>query len=82
MNILIDTEEKRLPAAVAFVQKQMEELDREIRSCDYYEDPHGELVYAPGSYVEEKRQLQSERDRWQTMLNILTIKTPATVLDW
>ena len=81
MTILIDTEAKRLPAAVKFATDKLEELDREIRSCDYYEDPHGNPVYAPGSYAEEKRQLKSERDRWQTMLNILTIKTPATVLD-
>jgi len=82
MNIVIDTEEKRLPAAIAFVKERIEDLDREIRSCDYYEDPNGELVYQPNCYAEEKRQLQSERDGWQTMLNVLTIKPPAVVVDY
>jgi len=82
MNYLIKAEENRLPAAVQFVTQRMEELNREIKSCDYYEDPHGNMVYAPGSYAEEKHQMQSEKNHWQTMLNILTVKPPATVLDY
>ena len=79
---VIKAETDRLPAAIDFAKQKLDELNAEIRGCDYIEDVNGNPVYAPGSYAAEKRELIAERNRWQTMYNILTVKTPASVLDW
>lgn len=82
MTISVKTESERLNEAVMFVKAKLEDIDRSIKECDYYEDVNGNLVYAPGSYAEEKREYQKERDNWDIMLNILTRKAPFSMCDW
>lgn len=80
--ITVKTEAERKPAAIAFVKSQLEELERNIKECDYVEDVSGNLIYEPGSYPEEKREYQHEKRQWEIMLDILTNEAPFTMLDW
>lgn len=57
--------------AIKYAQKQIEDLDRKISECDYYEDVNGNFVYAPGSYAEEKRQYVNDRECWENILTVL-----------
>lgn len=78
----INTEADRLPAAITYTRGRIEALTADIAGCDYTEDVNGRLEYAPGSYAEEKRDLERERRTWEIMLDILTRETPTHVLDW
>ena len=80
--ITVKTEAERKPAAIAFVKGQIEELDRNIRECDYVEDVSGNLIYEPGSYPDEKHEFQHTRRQWEIMLNLLTNEPPFSMLDW
>ena len=80
--ITVKTEADRIPAAVAYVKRQIEELDRNIAGCDYVEDVNGRLVFMPGSYPEEKQEYEHEKRQWEIMLNLLTDDPPFTMLDW
>ena len=80
--ITVKTEKERKPAAIAFVENQIEELDRIIRSCDCVEDVNGNLIYEPGSYPLEKREYQHIRRQWEILLDLLTNEPPFTMLDW
>lgn len=80
--ITVKTEAERKPAAITFVKGQIEELDRNIRECDYVEDVSGNLIFQPGSYPDEKREFQHTRRQWEIMLNLLTNEPPFSMLDW
>ena len=80
--INVKTENERKPAAIAFVKSQIEDLDRNIKDCDYVEDVNGNLVYMPNSYPEERREYQHEKRQWEIMLDLLTNEPPFTMLDW
>lgn len=80
--ITVKIEADRIKEAISFAKNQIEELDRNIRECDYIEDVNGKLVYMPGSYTDEKRGFQHEKRKWEIMLNLLTYKPPFTMLDW
>lgn len=82
MFINVKTEADRLPAAVVFAKDQIDDLNREIYECDYIEDVNGDRVYAPGSYAEEKRDLEHEKRRWEIMISLLTSKPPFSQQDW
>ena len=51
----IRTEGERIEIALEYIKRQIEELQREINGCDYYEDVNGNMVYEPNSYAAEKR---------------------------
>lgn len=80
--ITVKTEADRKPAAIAFVKSQIEELERNIKECDYVEDVSGNLVFMPNSYAEEKRLFQHDKRQWEIMLDVLTNEPPFTMLDW
>ncbi len=80
--IHVKTEDQRIPMTVSFVRDSIADLDREIRDCDYMEDPYGNLVYSPNCYAEEKRMFEAERRKLEIILNLLTREPPFSVMDW
>ena len=82
MTIVIKNETDRIPAAIEYCRKKIEEIDISIAECDYTEDVNGKLIYSPGSYTYEKCQHENEKRQWEIMLDILTDKTPVSILDW
>ena len=82
MMIRIKTETDRIPEAINFAKRQIADLDRKIRECDYIEDINGKLIYCAGSYSEERREYEHEKAQWETMLKILTFSAPCSMLDY
>lgn len=80
--IYAKTETERMREAIAFAKKQLEETERKIHECDFVEDVNGRSVYAPNSYSDEKAEFENEKRNWEIMLDILTMKTPFSLLDW
>ena len=68
----IYTEQERKAEAVRYVGERINNLRSAIHLCDYYEDIDGNLVYEPGSYPQEKRELQASLREWETLYMLLT----------
>ena len=81
-TVTVRTEQERMDTAVEYIKRQIDELQREINSCDYYEDVNGNMVYEPNSYAAEKREFETEKRKWEIMLGIMTRDCPFTMLDW
>ena len=80
--INVKSEDQRIDATIYFIKKCIEELDREIRECDYEEAPDGKMVFSPGCYSYEKRMFEVEKRKLEIILDLLTREIPFAVLDW
>ncbi len=79
--ITVKTEHERIDVVKEFIRHNLEELEREIKGCDYEEDPNGDLVYSPNCYAYEKTMLESEKHKLETIMNILTREIPFMMID-
>lgn len=82
MLISIRTEEERNKEVLNFINEQIEELERNINSCDYVEDIDGNLQYLPDSYLDEKRQYDYMLRKWKILLTMISSNLPLTMFDW
>ena len=80
--INVKSEDQRIDATIYFIKKCIEELDREIRECDYEEAPDGKMVFSPGCYSYKKRMFEVEKRKLEIILDLLTREIPFAVLDW
>ena len=77
----ITTEQERLEAAKAYAQERIRDLRAAMNLCDYAEDINGNLVYEPGSYPDEKRELSERLWEWEKMLTLLSGALPFSFMD-
>ena len=77
----ITTEQERTAAAIRYAEEQIRDLQSAVRLCDYAEDVDGNLVYEPGSYPEEKRELSAQLRDWEKLLSLLTGNLPFGFID-
>ena len=82
MYIHIQSESERIPTAIRYAEKQIEELNQQLSSLNYIELPNGELVVDKFAYSEEKRQIMPQIRQWEIMLSILKSETPFGMNDF
>ena len=80
--VRVTNEAERLTEAIAYTKKQISDLERKMRECDYVEDVNGHVTYMPGCYTYEKREYEIEKLNWELMLNLLTMEAPFRMSDW
>ena len=80
--ISVKSEDQRIPATIKYVTQAIEELDREIKGCDYEEEPDGNMVYSPDCYSYEKRMLEAEKRKMEIIQSLLTSQIPFSAMDW
>ncbi len=80
--IEIRTEEDRKREMLNFINRQIDELKRNIWGCDYIEDVNGQLQYLPGSYIDEKREYEHNLRQWEILKEMLTSDMPVLMFDW
>ena len=78
----IRTEQEQNAEAIRYTQERIRELRRMIRECDYSEDVDGNLVYDPGNYGPERRELAASLREWERLLSLLTESLPCSFIDW
>ena len=78
----VKTEEQRIPTTISFIKGRIDELDREIKECDYEEDPDGNMVYVPNTYSYEKKMYENEKRKMEIILTLLTQEPPFSAMDW
>ena len=82
MEYKIRTESDRIPQTIAFIENQIEELNLQLKECDYIEDINGDKIYSPNEYSLEKREISASIRKWKIALRLLTAALPTTVFDW
>ena len=80
--ISVKSESERIEATKTFINQSIEELEREIKGCDYEEDPNGSMVYSPDCYSYEKRLFEAEKNKLEIVLVLLTREVPFSVMEW
>lgn len=75
-SLFIKTEQDRIPACIAFVTEQIDNLKRELYSLDYTEDVNGKLEYSPNYYGQEKQEINQELKQWEIMMDLLKCSVP------
>ena len=80
--IYIKTNADRIPEAVRFIDKKLEEIGQYLHGLDYSEDVNGNLIYTPGFYSEERQPYEDEKTHLEIIRRILTCSPKSTVPDW
>ena len=77
--INVKSESQRIAVAIDFVKTSIEELNREIRECDYEEDPEGNMIFSPNCYFEEKQMYLAVKRKLEIVSELLTREIPFTI---